>query len=135
MFLRDDVLKCLFAMQLVSSAFAVLALISFVQMHRVHNSANFSGGRQIRGPMAGVYCGSVCCGLSHAIQSHESLMMTQADDKASFLLQLSFLELWQWSSQMHWLSSFCSGRQLGVMAQDSGELLADSCCCMASTQQ
>ena len=40
-------------MQLVSTAFAVLALISFVQMHRVHNTANFTGGRQIRGPMAG----------------------------------------------------------------------------------
>ncbi len=40
-------------LQLVSTAFAVLALISFVQMHRVHNTANFSGGRQIRGPMAG----------------------------------------------------------------------------------
>lgn len=62
MFLHDDVLKYLCAMQLVSSAFAVLALISFVQMHRVHNSANFSGGRQIRGPMAGVCCGAVCCG-------------------------------------------------------------------------
>lgn len=39
--------------QLASTGFAVLALLSFVQMHRVHNTPNFTGGRQIRGPMAG----------------------------------------------------------------------------------
>lgn len=52
--MNDESELCLF-MQLASTAFAVLALLSFVQMHRVHNTTNFIGGRQIRGPMAGMF--------------------------------------------------------------------------------
>jgi len=44
---------------LVSFVFAVMALITFVQLYRVRNSTGFTGRREIRGPMAAEFFGVV----------------------------------------------------------------------------
>ncbi|DBB08138.1 TPA: hypothetical protein ACH3X3_008327 [Trebouxia sp. C0006] len=107
---------------LVSTAFAVLALISFVQMHRVHNTANFTGGRQIRGPMAAEFFGAVAVVFTNALALITLLWKTARRDGTGFWygyvvasygitglwLVLSGIVMWAgnekslWNTTSHW---------------------------------